>query len=153
MTRHPTFGAELSVDWSGGTGYVKIGQVRDIGGPSLSRNDIEVPGDHDQPDNFLKFFAGLSNGGEVSFPLNLDPSMDDHVGGAGTGLLGSFEDTYNGTALPKWQYQNGAMQGGTATWVFDGFVTAFEPDMGGVESSMQAEVTIKVSGKPTLTVT
>jgi len=153
MTRHPTFGATLGVDWQGGTAYVTIGQCRDIGGPSVSRNEIEVPGDHDQPDNYLMFFAGLSNAGELTFPLNLDPSMDAHVGSEGTGLLGSFEKQFDGTALPRWQYQNGAMQGGTATFVFRGYPTAFEIDMGAVEGSMSAEVTIKISGKPTLTVT
>jgi hypothetical protein len=153
MTRHPTFGAVLSVDWAGGTSYTKIGQVGDIDGPNKSRNEIEVPGDHDLTDNHLKYFAGLSDGGELTFALNLDPNSNQHVGSAGTGLLGSFKDQYNGTQLPAWEYRAEGMQGGTATWTFDGFVTGFEPSMGQVEGSMMADVTVKVSGVPVLTIT
>lgn len=152
MTRSPTFGAALSVDWAGGTSYADIGQVGDIGGPNISRASIEVPVDHDMTDNYKEFFPGVADGGEVTFALNLDPSDSAHVGASGTGLLGSFEDTEQCT-LPAWQFQAPGMCGGTATWTFDGFVTAMNNDMGAVEGSMQADLTIKISGKPTLTVT
>lgn len=155
MTRHPSFGATLGVDWDGGTGYATIGQVRDIEGPNLSRNDIEVPPDHDQAstaDNFMLHFPGVSDAGQVTFPINLDPKRAAHVGAAGTGLLGSFTDTYNGTSLPRWQYQNTGMEGGTATWVFRGYVAENGFNMGAVEGSMEAEITVQISGKPTLTV-
>lgn len=152
MTEHATFGASLSVDFAGGTAYADIGQVGDIGGPNISRNSIEVPATHDQTDNYKAFFPGVADGGEVTFALNLDPSDSVHVGASGTGLLGSVESTDQCT-LPAWQYQAPGMCGGTATWTFDGFVTAFNTDIGAVEGSMKADLTVKVSGKPTLTVT
>ena len=147
--RHPTFGASLSVDWAGGTAYVDIGQVADIVGPNISRESIEVPVDHDMPDNYKQFFPGVADGGQITFELNLDPSNSAHVGAQGTGLLGSFEDTDQCT-LPAWRYQGPGMCGGTATWTADGFVVGMDFDMGAVQGSMKASLTIEVSGKPSL---
>lgn len=152
MTRHPTFGASLGVDYAGGTSYVDIGQVADIGGPNISRGSIEAPVDHDQTNNYKEFFPGVADGGEITFALNLDPSNSTHIGAQGTGLLGSFEDTEQCT-LPTWEYQAPGMCGGTATWTFEGFVTGMDNDMGAVEGSMKADLTIKITGKPTLAVT
>lgn len=152
MTRHPSFGASLGVDYAGGTAYVDIAQVRDIAGPTPSRESIEVPPDHDITDNYKEYFPGSTDPGEVTFSLNLDPGTARHVGASGTGLLGSFEDTEQCT-LPAWQFQAPGMCGGTATWTFDGFVTGMDFDMGAVEGSMAADLTIKISGKPALAVT
>jgi hypothetical protein len=153
MTRHPTFGAILSVDWAGGSAYEVIGQVRDIDGPSVGRNVIEVPADHDLPDNYIKKFSGVSNAGQLSFALNLDPNDDVHIGQAnGSGFLGSFEDTYNGSINPTWRMQSPGLTGGTATWTFRGIVTDMSINMGAVEGSMEADVTVEIDGKPTFAV-
>ena len=156
MTRHPSFPVTLKVDWTGGTAFATattIGQPRVIEGPGITRNEIEVPPDHDLPDNYKIYFPGVSDAGEVTFPLNLDPSMASHVEGPGTGILGSFEDLYNGTTLPNFQYQITGMEGGTATLVFPGFFTNFEMSTGKVEGSMEANCTIRLGRKPALTVT
>jgi len=153
VTRHPTFSATLGVDWASGTGYVSIGQVRDIDGPDIERDAIPVPLDHGMSggDYQLKF-AGVPRAGQVSFSVNWDPKSTIHSQSAG-GLLESFDDYYNGTSLPAWQYQNGALTGGTATWTFDGFLQNMSTNMGAVQGSMEAELTIEISGKPTLTIT
>ena len=153
MTRHPSFNASLGFDPAGGTAYTDIAQVGDISGPNISRESIEVPVDHDMPDNYKQFFPGVADGGEVTFALNLDVQDTDHVGASGTGLLGSFEETHDDCELPAWQFQCPAACGGTATWTFDGFVTGMDFNMGAVEGSMTADLTIKISGKPTLAVT
>jgi len=152
MARHPTFGASLAVDYAGGTSYGDIAQVGDISGPNISRESIEVPADHDQANNYKTFFPGIADGGEVTFALNLDPSNGTHVGASGTGLLGSLEDT-DACNLHAWRFTAGDLCGGTAIWTFDGFVTGFNTEMGAVQGSMTAELTIKISGKPTLAVT
>lgn len=152
MTRHAGFGSTLKVDYAGGTAYVAVAQVRDISGPSISRESIEVPPDHDISDNFKEFFPGSTDPGEVTFALNLDPGTAAHVGAVGTGLLGSFEDTEQ-CDLHAWEFECPGMCGGTATWTFDGFVTGMDFDMGAVEGPMSADLTIKISGKPTLVVT
>lgn len=154
MTRHPTFGAELGVDFAGGTGYIDIGQVRDIEGPGVEREAIEVPYDHDMGGGeWAKFFAGVPVPGELTFSVNWDPRATIHAGSTDTGLWGSFNKYYNGTTLPRWQYRNPQLTGGTATFVFRGFVQSMTPNMGAVQGSAEAEITVKVSGKPTLTIT
>lgn len=156
MARNPSFPVTIAVDWAGGTGYVNVGQVRDVEGPNIERNVIDIPADHDQTNNFLNFFAGMANAGEVTFPINLDFNGalgSAHIGAAGTGLLGSFDQDYNCTTFPAWRYRNTGICAGTADWTFDGFVTGFEYAGGAVEGSVEATITIKVNGKPTLTVT
>jgi hypothetical protein len=141
------------VDWASGTAYTTIGQVRDVDGPSVSRDPIEVPFDHDMSggDYQLKF-AGVPTAGPMTFSLNWDPKSTIHSQSAG-GLLESFDDYYNGTSLPAWQYQNAQITGGTATWTFDGFVSEMSPNMGAVQGSLEAELTVEISGKPILTIT
>jgi len=154
MVRSPTFGASLGVDFAGGTAYVDIGQVRDIEGPSVSREAIEVPPDHDMTGGeFQLKFAGVPSPGQLTFSLNWNPGTAMHAGSTATGLWGSFNAQYNGTSLPRWQYRNPKLTGGTATFVFRGFVQEFAPNMGAVQGSFEADVTVEVSGKPTLTVT
>lgn len=153
MTHHPSFPCTLGVDWHGGTSYAGIGQVRDIEGPTIEREEIEVAPHHELADNYKLYFPGVSDAGELTFPVNLDPNSAAHVGAEGTGLLGSFEKVYNGTSLPAWEFMNKGMDGGTATWTFKGFPTAFDFNMGEVEGYQEGEITVKLSGKPTLTIT
>lgn len=158
MTRYPSFGAYITVDWHGGTAYGTIGQVRDISGPSITRNDIEVPPDHDQVtlgSNYTRHFPGVSRPGQLTFSLNLalHQKGSAHIGTIGTGLLGSFEDTWSGTSLPTWHYRHGSGIPGTATWSFRGYPVAMDFQMGAVEGSMSADLIIQISGKPTLTYT
>jgi hypothetical protein len=157
MTRFPSFGALLTVDWHGGVAYGTIGQVRDIAGPSITRGDIEVPPDHDQAssvkgaNNYKLHFPGVSDPGQLTFSINLDLNWGTHVGGAGTGLLGSFQDTWQGTSFPTWHYKNTAILG-TALWSFDGYPVGMEFAMGDVEGSMSADLIIQIASKPTLAV-
>ena len=151
MTHHPSFPCTLGVDYTGGTSYVTIAQVRDIEGPGLSRNSIDVPPHHNLANNFVRKFAGVSEAGEITFPITLDWNAASHIGP--TGLSGCFEDTYNGTSLPRWRYQNSGIVGGTATWVARGFVTAMPFNTGAVEGFSDVDaITIQIDGKPTLTI-
>lgn len=153
MTRHPSFQATLGVDWASGTGYVTIGQVRDIAGPEISRDAIPVPFDHSMASGDYELnFAGIPRAGNLTFSINLDPKSTIHSQDAG-GLAESFDDYYNGTSLPAWQYQCPAMTGGTATWTFDAFAQQMNYNMGAVQGSMEADLIVKISGKPMLTIT
>ena len=157
MTRFPSFGAYLTVDWFSGTSGT-IGQVRDIAGPSITRGDIEVPPDHDQAssvkgaNNYKLHFPGVSDPGQLTFSLNLDLNWGTHVGAVGTGLLGSFEDTWSGTSLPSWRYTNTVIPG-TAIWSFDGYPVQMDFDTGAVEGSMAADLIIQIASKPTFAMT
>ena len=149
MTEHPSFSTTIGWDPAGGTSYVTISQVKDITGPSISRDTIEVT-HRDISNNYKVFWGGYADGGELGFDLVWDPKEDTHIDTAGTGLLADFEDQDNCT-LPAWQLETDVC-GGTATWTFDGRPTGFEQESpeNGV---LGASLTVKISGKPTLTVT
>ena len=158
MTRFPSFGAYITVDWDGAAAFGTIGQVRDISGPSLTRNDIEVPPDHDQVSlgsNYTRHFPGVSRPGQLTFSINLDIQNIEHVGSHahGTGLLNSFQETWSGTGLPTWHYRHASNIPGTATWSFRGYPVGMDFQMGAVEGSMAADLIIQISGVPTLTIT
>jgi hypothetical protein len=156
MARNPSFPVTLAVDWHSGTSYVNIGQIRDVSGPGISRNSIEVPADHDATNNYLEFFPGMTDPGEITFDINVDFSgavgTAQVLTPAGTSILGSFKDDYNCSTLPGWRYRNTGICAGTADWTFEGFVTGFEYSGGAVEGSVEASVTVKISGEPTLSV-
>ncbi len=148
MPHHPSFGAALKWDPAGGTAYVAIGQVKDISGPNISRGDIDVS-DHDSPSGWREFLPGLADGGDVTFTIGFDTTNTAHKGGPGTGLLGSFEQ--DGCTIPAWQLTLNACTG-TGIWTFDGYPNSMgfsEP----IEGENTADVGVKITGKPTLTVT
>lgn len=147
MTHHPSFGTSLKMDPAGGTVYVAVGQVKDIGGPSVTRGDVDVT-DHDSADGYREFIPGLADGGVVSFPIGWDSQNPKHLQGVGTGLLGDMEQT---CTLAAWEVTL-TQCAGTAVWTFDGYVNGFAMTSA-VEGEQLADVAVKVSGKPTLTIT
>lgn len=144
MAHSPSFGSTLSWDNSGGSSYTAIGQVKDIGGPSISRGTIDVS-DHDSADGYREFLGGLADGGELTFTIGFDNTNAEHT----TNLPANLED--DTTTPAAWELDL-TMASGTAVWTFDGFLTGFAPGTP-VEGEQTIEVTVKVTGKPTLAVT
>lgn len=109
--------------------------------------------DRDVDSNYKEFWGGYSDGGDITFTVNWDPvgtgSTRTHGTAAGTGLLTNFEETDYCSAKAAWQVQMD-LCGGTATWTFDGICTGFDVSMG-ENDVLTADATVKVSGKPTLT--
>ena len=93
--------------------------------------------------------GGPVDPGELGFQIGWDPNDADHVQGKGTGLFGDFEQT--GCDPSAWQLQL-PLCSGTATWTFDGFVTSMSGTYA-VEGELLQDVSVKISGKTTLTVT
>ena len=108
--------------------------VTNIEGPAGEREEIDVTA-HDSEDGFREFVPGLADGGEVTLELRFVPNK--------------HEDLYN-------DYVDGETQDYTieypdgSKFEFDGFVTSFEPSAE-FEAELTASVSIKVTGKPTLT--
>lgn len=146
MTHHPSHGSILEWDPAGGTSYVAIGQVQDISFPNITRGTIDTS-THDI--DYRTYMPGLSDGGDLSFTISLDPANSAHVGGGGTGLLGDFDRA--GCTIPAWELTLNVCSG-TAVWTFDGFPTGFSGSVG-VEGELTADITVKVTGVPTLTTT
>jgi hypothetical protein len=150
MTRHPSFNTTIGWDAAGGTSYVTIGQVKDISGPSITRDTFEVT-DRDVTGNYKEFWGGYSDGGELTFDINWDPLNEKtHGTAAGTAMLTNLEETDMCAAKAAWRVQMD-LCGGTATWTFDGILSGFE--MSSPENDvLGSSVSVKVSGKPTLVV-
>ena len=142
MVHHPSFGAALAWDVAGGTSYTAIGQVKDIGGLSLTRDSTEVS-DHDSADGWKEFLGGMTDGGAISFTVGYDNANAQHAA-----LVTSM--TTSTCTMPAWQLTLNVCSG-TAIWTCDAFVTGMNfsaPVVG--ENTI--DITIKVTAKPTLTV-
>jgi len=152
MVKHTSFGSTLSWDPAGGTSYTAIGQVTDISGPSVTRGDIDAT-DHDSAvdnggDGWREFAKGIPDGGDLTFGINWDPvNLNPHGQTSGTGILSDFEDTTGD--LASWKLDLHTLSG-TMEWAFDGYLNgaSFEHPLEGIHT---AEITVKISGKPTLT--
>jgi hypothetical protein len=70
--------------------FTELAQVKDISGPSMSRDTIDVT-NHQSPSGFAEFLAGLADGGEVTFTIEYDPEDPTHD--QTTGLLAFMSET------------------------------------------------------------
>jgi len=114
-----------------------VAQVRDISGPGISTETTETT-DRDG-DGWKEFIGGLKDGGEVTFDILYDPSAATHDGTTGIVALANSREEKTWTV--EWP--------GSVTWSLPGIVTKFEPKAP-LADAMTADVTVKVSGKPTL---
>ena len=120
--------------------FTTVAEVSDLGGPSLTLETIDVTS-HDSANGWREFIGGLLDGGEVSATINYIPTNVTH--GATSGLIAdmknrvvrNFELIFPDTGATKWS--------------FTALVTGFEPGEP-IDSQLTADVTLKVSGEPTL---
>jgi predicted secreted protein len=116
-------------------GVTAIAELTSIGGLELSADTIETT-TLDSPDGYRTFEQGLKDAGEVSLSGYFDPT--EHQG-----LLTDFESgavtTYS-IEFPD-----------ATKWDFDAIVTGYSTGAE-LEDNVSFEATLKVSGKPTLTV-
>ncbi|MEM7416787.1 MAG: phage tail tube protein [Gemmatimonadota bacterium] len=135
-------GIELQIGDGGGTEvFTAIAQVRDVGGPGLSMDTIDVT-HHGSADHWREFVAGLKDAGEVSLELLFDPTETTHRDASG-GLL----DDMDNRVLRNFQLQ--FPDTAQTTWSFAAFVTGFNPSAPH-DGALTAAVTLKISGEPTL---
>jgi hypothetical protein len=117
--------------------YDTIAYVASITPPQITTDDVEVE-DLDPTDAYKKYLPGLLDGGEVSLTLNFDGSSTGH-----TALLGDA----NSRATKNFKI----VLPDTSTWGFSGYVKGFANSDIAAGDVIQADVTIKVTGKPTFT--
>ena len=147
MTHHPSFSSILKWDPAGGTAYSAVGQVKDTS-ISISRGTVDVT-DHDSASGYREYLPGVADAGDLSFTIGFDPTDADHIQGAGTGLMGDLEQ--DGCTMAAWEWQLNSCSG-THKLTFDGFVSGFTITAP-VEGENTADVTVKVTGKPSLAIT
>ena len=139
MTKYEGGGVTLAWDNSGGTSFTDIGQVVDYGGPTLGRNSIDST-TRDDTNKWRTFIKGWKDAGELTFGVALDPALASHSTAAG--FLGDFLDD---STIPNWQITFPD----STTWECLGFLTGSEPT-GPLDDLLTADVSIKLSGEPTL---
>ena len=126
--------------------FVAVAELVDINGPGIKRDSRETT-HHQSADKYRTFKPGLRDGGELSFTVNLLPGNATHKDATG-GLLGSINDdeVHNWKlVLPEDADED------NYDWSFAGFLTSFDPKYPKGDN-ITADLTIKVSGKPTLAV-
>lgn len=136
------FGTQFKRDSTGAGVFVTIANVSDLSGPSRSREAIEVTA-HDSPDQYREFVKGLKDGGEVTLTLNYDPAGATHA---------ALDDDFEEDALRDYQIVVLPGEADEHTWEFSGLITDLS-DSFPIDDRMEREVTVKISGKPTLTAT
>lgn len=135
MAQQAAFGTTIAID-NGGS-YSTIAYVRDVGGPNISLDTIEVT-THSSTGGWREFIPGLLDGGEVTLDLFIDLSQATQ--GNSTGLLSELTGrTVEGFRI-TWP------DASTAT--FNAIVTSWEPGAV-VDSALSGNVTLKITGAVT----
>lgn len=143
MSGRDGFGTQFqrATTLSPGTTYETIANVTSIGGPDRKRETIDVTA-HDSPGGWMEFIGGLKDGGEVSLDINYDPAELTHD------LDADFDDdaarNYRVIILPGTEDEH--------TWQIKGVMTELSDEFP-YDDKMARTMTIKVTGKPTLTQT
>lgn len=133
--------------------YYTVAEVRNVGGPSLSRDAPEAT-NMDSDDGWKEFVKGLKDGGEVSFEVNLLPGSENddtpanlRLGHNATdGLLSDFS---NDDTVDDWRLVFPGTGSPPVSWDFAAILTGFETDEP-VDDVMTGSCTLKVTGKPEL---
>lgn len=120
--------------------FTTIAEVLDITGPELTLGTEEST-NHSSPGGWAEFVPTVKDGGEVGFEVNFLPSNATHSYAAG--LIKDFDNK------TKRNFQIVFPDSGNTTWLFAAFVTKFAPKAP-VAGRLAADVTLKVTGQPTL---
>jgi len=118
---------------------VAIAEVVSIKPPQLKLDTPDVT-TMEASNGFREFIGGLRDGGEVSLTLKFYPGDTGQYG-----LLSDLEGAVKQSFVI-------ALPNSVATWSFNAFVTAYNPDIP-LDDAVGLEVTLKITGKPTLAVT
>lgn len=139
-----TLGYGVILAYEDGASYRRVGYVKDVNGPGMKRDVVDVT-NHDSPNGFKEFLAGLADPGEVTFTINFDPTNASHNQTTGLMALLSEVTTRNWQLIMPIDASSGKKWG----YTFAALVTGFEPK-GPVEEAITADVTLKVAGAVTL---
>lgn len=121
--------------------FTKVAQVKDIAGPSMSRDTIDVT-NHQSPAGYAEFLASIADGGEITFTIEYDPEDASHDQTTGLLYLMGITTRRNWRLIfPIVAINPGEYVG----YSFSGLVTGFSPNAP-VKGSLTADVTIKVAG-------
>lgn len=135
MAAVDAFGTVWAMDPAGGSTYVNVADVTEIGVLDISAETIESTV-HGSPGGWRTFIGGLKDGGELSMSINYDPALHGTIFSA----IGVDGVTHRIT-LPD---------AGAAVVTFVGIVTGLSVGAP-MDDKLTGDVTIKVSGPPVIT--
>ncbi len=120
---------------------VVIGGLTHIGGIEITAEPTDVTA-LDSDDDYRKYIVGFKDGGEVAVEGYFDPSEDSGQVALQDSLNAGTAEDYKITfpTTPK------------AEWAFKGVITAFRVGDVDTDGTIGFGATIKVSGKPELTI-
>lgn len=124
------FGTTLEID------NTPVGEITSIGYFDASVEDYDVT-THSSPDQWREFIGGLKDGGSLSGSLNFDPAMH-----------GTLLDMLGETKPIKITFPPAA---DSAEVTFSGYLSSLTGEAPH-DGHLEAEFSIKVSGKPTITI-
>lgn len=116
-----------------------IALLSDIDGPGLKGDTIDVT-NHNNADYHKEFIVGLLEGGDLKAKIFYDPLEATH-----TALVTAMQ----ARAMDTWTLTPPAVIVGAASWTFTGVLTQFDTKAK-VKDAIEADITVKVSGKPVL---
>ena len=119
--------------------YTKLAQVKDISGPSITRDTIDVT-NHGSPSGYSEFLASLKDGGEVTFDIEYDPADPTHDDTTGVMALIDENTPRNWRLI----FPVAAVSGYHGLQ-FKALVTGFQP-AAPVKGSLTSSITLKVAG-------
>ncbi len=135
MAAVDAFGTVWAMDPAGGSAYVDVANVTEIGVLDASAETIESTV-HGSAGGWRTFIGGLKDGGELSMNINYDPASHGTIFTA----LGEDDVTHEITLTDA----------GAAVVTFTGVVTGLSVGAP-MDDKLTGSVTIKVSGAPVIT--
>lgn len=135
------FGIQLQIGNGGGPEvFTTIAELRDIDGPDMSMDTIDVS-NQSSPGAWREKIAGLLDAGDITFDIAFVPTNATHNFSAGL-----LRDMTNRT---RRNFRLVFPNAGATTWTIPAYVTGFSPS-GPVEDALTASITLTVAGQPTL---
>ena len=120
--------------------FTTIAEVLDIDGPSMELDTEEVTS-HSSTDGWAEYVGTILDAGEISFEINYVTTNATH--NPSTGLVKDM------TGRTRRNFLLVFPDTGNTTWAFTALVTKINPKAP-VRGKLSADVTLKISGKPTL---
>ncbi len=135
------FGTILKIGDGGGTEvFTEVAELLTLSGPSMSVGTVDATHTA-SPDTHREYLAGIADGGEISCSFNWKP----------TDTNGQAAALTRAQARTKGNWQIVFSNTDASVLAFSGIITGFAWETP-LDGTVKLNLTIKVSGKPTLTV-
>lgn len=139
---HPK-GLTVEVDTAGGTSYATVGNIVGVKVPSKSKGVGETT-NFSSSNAYRTFLGGWKMGEDATLRLRFDKT-----------IYGTLDTAFESDVTPNWRIKLPLLSGESTNsqWVFLAIITNLGPPEVTVDSDdvVEAELTLKVSGKPVYT--